>query len=436
MGCAAMHRRRATIWLLALAMAPTSAHGDEERASLHYQATVATQYHPAFHADFSGPNSLRPVAEGATSVVMDLFAAVRLWPGADACLQPELSGGRGLSGTLGVAAFPSGEVYRVGDPTPAVTVARFFLRQTIGLGGGLAAVEPGPNQLAGHRDRDALTLTIGKVAVPDFVDVLAASNDPHTHFMSWGLFASGAYDYPADTHGYTWGAAADLAADWWSLRAGLFLEPRSANGMRLEPRVGRSRGLVAEAEVRWRLAGRPGSARALTFLNVAPMGRYSAAMGGAPPDVIATRAAGRTKSGAAASASQELADGLTAFARASFNDGRTETWAFTEVDRSLAAGVVQGGGRWGRPDDEAGAGVVVSGLSAPHRRYLAAGGQGFMLGDGALRFAPEILGELYYRLALTPALAVGGAYQPILAPGYDSARGPVHVVTARVHAAF
>jgi len=409
-----------------------------ERFSLHYQATVATQAHPSFSARYSGRNSLQSGAESATSVVMDLFAGARLWSGGEAYFQPELAGGRGLSSTLGVAAFPSGEVYRVGDPTPALIVGRLFLRQAIGLGGGRVDVAPGPNQLAGARDRDALTLTLGKIATTDIVDDNPVSNDPHARFSSWGLWASAAYDYPADTRGYTCGAAADLSIGWWSVRAGLFLEPKVANGMELEWDVTKARGVVAEVEARYDLAGHPGAARLLVFHNTAHMGSYQEALDRAPfsPDVTATRAGGRTKTGFAASANQDLGAGLAAFLRLSYDDGADEAWAFTEIDRSVAGGVVQSGSRWGRPDDEAGAGVVVSGLSDVHRRYLAAGGYGFIIGDGALGYGLEVLGEVFYRLALTREVSLAVDYQPIFDPAFNQDRGPAHVFTGRVHVAF
>jgi high affinity Mn2+ porin len=178
--------------------------------------------------------------------------------------------------------------------------------------------------------------------------------------------------------------------------------------------------------------------RALAFANTARMGSYDAALAApvSPPDVAATRAAGRTKAGLAASANQDLGGGLGAFLRASWNDGRNESWAFTEIDRSAAAGLVQSGARWRRPGDEAGLGVVVSGLSGPHRRYLAAGGRGFLLGDGALRYGPEVVAELYYRAAITREVAAGVGYQPIVNPGFDRDRGPAHVFTGRVHVGF
>jgi high affinity Mn2+ porin len=256
--------------------------------------------------------------------------------------------------------------------------------------------------------------------------------------MSWGLFASGAYDYPADTRGYTWGVAADLSVDWWSARAGLFLEPQYANLLPMEWDVGKARGLVAEVEARFTVAGKQGAARLLGFLNDARMGSYRQAL--EDPqfglDVTATRAFGRTKAGLASSANLELGAGASAFARASWNDGNNETWAFTEIDRSAAGGVTQSGARWGRPDDETGAAMVVSGLSNLHRRYLAAGGYGFIIGDGALHYGPEILAEFYYRLTVSKEVALSAHYQPVINPGFNQDRGPIHVFTGRLHVAF
>ena len=391
-----------------LAMAAFGA-GAEETSPFHFQATVATQAHPAFDAPYSGKNSLRPEAESATSVVMDLIGVFRLWPGSELTVQPELSGGRGLSSTLGVAAFPSGEVYRVGDPDPTIVLARLALKQVLG----------------------PVTITLGKFAIPDLFDSVPLSNDPHTRFMSWGLFASAAYDYPADVRGYTIGAALELGRDWWSARAGIFLEPESANGADLEYDLGIARGLVAEVEAR----GARGAVRLLGFLNTANMGSYTKAIE-QKVDVTQTRANGRTKAGLAASANWDFGAGLGAFARASFNDGKNETWAFTEIDRSVALGVVQSGGRWGRELDEAGAAVVVSGLSSLHRSYLAGGGYGFLIGDGALSYAVEVLGEIYYRAALTSQISLGVNYQPVFNPAYNKDRGPAHVFTGRAHVAF
>jgi len=167
------------------------------------------------------------------------------------------------------------------------------------------------------------------------------------------------------------------------------------------------------------------------------MGSYDQAVSSAnPPDVTATRTPGRSKLGFAASANQDLGHGTSIFVRASYNDGANETWAFTETDRSLALGAVQSGSLWNRDGDQAGAALVASGLSGPHRRYLSAGGYGFLIGDGALRYGAEILGEMFYRLGLTREISIAATYQPIFNPALNQDRGPAHVFSGRVHVAF
>lgn len=415
----------------------TDASGDEW-LSLHYQAVAATQAHPAFAGKYSGANSLSPDAEAATAMVMDLALDARLWRGADVMFDPELSGGRGLSRTLGVAAFPSGIVYRVGNPSPTLYLARLALRQRFDLGGGLVHTEAGPNQLAGTHARDTLTFTAGRLAVTDVFDGNRYAHDATTQFFDWALFASGAWDYPADTRGYTWGVLGDLSVGSYSLRSGIALLPKYGNLLEMEWNIAKARALMLEGEARYELGKRPGSARLILFANQARMGNYRQAVDdpAARFDVTATRADGRKKYGVALSVDQEITDSLGAFLRASFNDGENETWAFTEIDRSLAFGVVQGGAPWRRPADEAGAALVLDGLAPWHRRYLEAGGYGFLLGDGGLSYGPEVEGDVYYKAQLTDEIALSGVYQPIVNPGYNRDRGPVHVFSARVRVAF
>ncbi|TMA73405.1 MAG: carbohydrate porin [Deltaproteobacteria bacterium] len=398
---------RALAAAMAVAMAASPALADEN--PLFFQATVATQAHPSFHAPYSGMNSLHPEAESALSVVMDLGARIHPWIGAEIVVQPELAGGRGLSSTLGVAAYPSGEVYRIGNPEPALTLAKLSLRQKAG----------------------PVTVTLGKLSTPDLFDNNPVSNDPHMRFMSWGLWASAAYDYPADVRGATWGIALDYTHLWWSARAGMFLEPQVANGATLERDFTKARGLVGQLEAR----SERGAVRVLGFMNTAHMGSYAQATA-RHVDVSETRADGRTKAGMAASANYDFGGGRGAFARASFNDGQNETWAFTEIDRSFAIGAVHAGGPWRRERDEAGAALVFSALSAAHRAYLASGGYGFLIGDGALRYGTEVLAEVFYRAALSEQVSLGVNYQPLFNPAFNRDRGPVHIFTARAHVAF
>jgi high affinity Mn2+ porin len=413
--------------------------GEVELYSFHFQFTAATQYHPTFAAKYSGQNSLAPDAEEATAFVSTLYCDFRLWHGAELLFNPEMSGGHGLSRTLGVAAFPSGIVYRVGDPEPSIYLARLAISQTIGLGGGTVVNQAGPNELAGMRDRDQLAITVGRLSVTDVFDANRFAHDPTDRFFNWALFASGAWDYPADTKGYTWGILADLAISWWSARAGVALEPKYANMAQMDWRITKSHGLIAEYEARYHLLDMPGATSMLVFYNVARMGSYQqvlddpAAYGNS---IVATRADGRTKYGIALSAEQEIARGLGAFLRLSANDGANESWAFTEIDRSFAFGLIQGGERWKRNRDELGAAVVVNGLSSQHRAYLAGGGYGFIIGDGALSYAPEVVAETYYKLRIGDFISAAAIYQPIFNPAYNRDRGPVHVFSARVHVAF
>jgi high affinity Mn2+ porin len=409
-----------------------------ERFSIHFQAVAATQAHPAFSAAYAGQNSMSSVAESATAMVMNIALDVGLWHGADVIFNPEMSGGRGLSSTLGVAAFPSGIVYRVGNPSPTIYLARLALRQRFDLGGGRVSEEPGPNVLAGTHARDTLTFTVGRLAVTDVFDGNRYAHDATTQFFDWALFASGAWDYPADTRGYTWGALSDLSVGAYSLRTGIALLPKYGNLLEMEWNLAKARALMLEGEARYSIGGRPGSVRALFFVNQARMGNYQQAIEdpAAGLDVTATRLDGRKKYGAALSADQELTDSLGAFVRASVNDGKNETWAFTEIDRSFAFGFVQGGAPWKRPSDEAGAALVIDGIAPWHRRYLAAGGYGFLLGDGALNYGLECEGDFYYRVAITEFMAFSVVYQPIVNPGYNRDRGPVHVFSGRLRVAF
>jgi high affinity Mn2+ porin len=419
--------------------------GQEEWYSLHYQFTAVSQYHPSFHAAYSGQNSLNSESEGATAFVTTLYADLRLWPGGELLFDPEMSGGSGLSHTLGVAAFPSGIVYRVGDPAPAVYDARFAISQTFGLGGGKLGNEAGPNELQGTRDKNVLAITVGRLSVTDVFDANRYSGDATNDFLNWALFASGAWDYPADTRGYTWGVLADLAYDWWSARAGVALEPYYANLQTMDWRVDKSRGLMAEYEVRYSIGPMAGASSLLLFWNTARMGSYEQVLANPAAyqnNVANTRADGRTKYGFALSVEQQITKALGAFMRLSWNDGHNESWAFTEIDQSIAVGAVQQGKLWGRPADEAGAAIVVSGLSPWHERYLANGGYGFIIGDGlpppghTLRYGSETIADIYYRVQLSTSLSVSAFYQPIINPAYNQDRGPVHVFSGRLRVAF
>ena len=359
--------------------------------SLHFQSTVIDQGHYGIHSPYVGAHSFLPTNEQAVSVTATFFAAWRPFDGMTLVMNPELSGGQGMSGALGIAGFPNGETYRIGNPQPVVKTARLYVQQVIGLEGGSERVEDGLNQVAGAVPDHRLTLIAGKFGLMDWFDNNAYSHDPRSQFMNWALANSSAWDYPADTFGYTWGFIAEYHAPEWALRAGAAAEPKAANQVDMDRRLAQAHGLSLEAERQIRLGARKGTARFLIFDNEARMGNYDQAVAlgrrlGATPDVTQTGDYAHHKFGFTSSDDLELRDNLGGFMRLSWDDGKNETWAYDEVDGSLAVGVDWVPARWGRPNDHWGTAEVVNVLSGPHRRYLAAGGLGFMLGDGALHY--------------------------------------------------
>jgi len=417
---------------------PVAAETDA-RWDVHFQATTVTQYHPEFKAPYSGKNSLDPDSEHETTITSTLFLGVRLWKGAELYVNPELSGGSGLSHTLGVAGFPNGEAFRVGDAQPRVYLGRLMLRQTLAAGEERERVEEDANQLAGSRPVRRWTLTLGKFGVGDFFDDNAYSHDPRTQFLNWADWTAGAWDYSADTRGYTWGFVLEYDGADWSARVGASAEPLVANGIQFDTDLLEAHALALEGERRYEIVGRKGAARALLFYNRARMGSYREAIdeaAGGAPDVTTTRREGRTKWGFVVNLEQDLGGGAGLFFRGSWNDGKNEAWAYAEIERSVTAGVLRRGLIPGRSGDEAGVAIIVNILSRDHRDYLGAGGFGFMIGDGRLSYALETIAELYYQAAVVSHLWFAAGYQFVAHPGYNADRGPVHVLGARLHAEF
>ena len=430
----------ASVALLAISSSLRSQSSDPapETWSFHGQATTVTQGHGAFLSPYSGVNSFESRKEIRNSFTSTLFLGCRLWEGAELYGNPELAGGQGVSHVLGLAAAPNGEIYRVSSSELKVSLARLFLRQTWDFDGGTEPVAADQNQLAGSRSRRRVVMTVGKIALGDIFDVNAYAHDPRTQFLNWALMDTSAWDYPADTKGYSWGAAFEFDWDEWALRAGSFMVPTQANGMYFDHQVDRAHGDVIEVEHDHEIGGRLGHVRILGYANHANMGSYEESLQLAPlaPDVIATRQPGRIKYGWGLSADQALTEDLGAFLRAGWNDGHTETWVFTEVDRSLATGLSLGGTRWSRPQDRLGVALAANGLSPEHRACLAAGGLGFMLGDGRLNYDQERLFESFYAVSLGRFFTATLDAQRIWNPGYNRDRGPVSIYALRLHTQF
>ncbi len=430
-----------TVFLAALAgplaaQQPQVAQAPDSTWSLHAQTTFIDQMHPGFNAPYSGMNSLDPEQESRHTLSLTLFLGRTIWPGAALYCDPEVTQGEGLSDTTGIAGFPNGEGSRASSRTPQYATARLFVRQVINLGGASAKVDDDQNQVASIQDENRLTLTLGKMSATDVFDNNAYSHDARTQFLNWALVDDGAWDYPADAKGYTGGFTAEWTFSSQTLRYGIFMEPKVANELPLDDHIDKAFGQALEWEKRYSAGGRPGAFRALAFWNRAHMGLYEAALEGPqPPDVTLSREY-RSKAGAGIDWEQEILDGVGAFARAGFDDGRTETWAYTEIDRSVSAGLSITGKRWSRADDTVGVAGVASGLSGDHRKYLENGGYGFIVGDGRLNYDPEEILETYYSFRAAKWLTITADYQFVENPGYNHDRGPVNVFAIRAHAEY
>ena len=416
--------------------------------SLHFQQTVIDQWHNNLSNPYAGPYSLQDRESAKLSLTTTLFIGRRLWRGGAIYFNPEVAGGSGLSGARGVAGFVNGETFRIGDPAPNLYLARLYLRQVFALGAETEELEDDFNQLAGTHPTHYLAVNLGKFSIADYFDQNSYSHDPRTQFFNWSLMSAGGWDYPANTRGYTVGAVVEYVSPTWTLRAATTAVPTTANGPVLDSDYGNAHAETVELSHAHRLGGHPGVVRLLGFRNVAAMGDYSRARttykeNGITRDTVdvtapGVRGTGHTKVGLALNLEQEISREVGLFARFSFNDGKYETWAFTEIDRSASIGAVSTGRRWHRPGDRLGVALVVNGLSDPHRDYLAAGGYGFIIGDGALNYAPEGIAELYYSFDLPRYHAsITPDYQLVINPAYNRDRsGPVHVVGLRLHVEF
>ncbi|HVP08185.1 MAG TPA: carbohydrate porin [Burkholderiales bacterium] len=420
-----------------LLAAAGAAGADEGALEVHGQATYAYQAKPALHSPYEGQNSLRGARERGYTVTATMFLGARLPQGTELYLNPEVVQAVGFSGLHGLGGFANGEFQRGSGPELKLYRARLFLRHAWNLGGDLEEQASEANQVRTRYKAERLVLTLGNVSVLDVFDALDYSRDPRTQFMNWSSLTYGAWDYPADARGYTWGAALEYLSPGWQLRAGRFLVPVESNGLTLDRHFTQRYGDVAELEVPYRLGEHPAVVRALVFRNRVHAGAFGDALAlgaatGATPDLTLVRR-NQSKSGIGLSTQVEITPSLGAYARAGWNDGKTETFMFTEIDRSLSGGLLAKGDAWGRPQDSAGAAVYLNGLSGAHRSYLAAGGLGFFLGDGRLSYASERIFETFYSLGVARGAWVSLGYQRIANPGYNADRGPANFVGFRIH---
>ena len=404
------------------------------------QLNVITQYLTPFDRKYDGPNSLQATGDTKSSHAYGVYVGARLGLGFSAYADVEMIRGEGVGRVLGLGGLTNGDVIRQGsaDLGEGPYVARAFIRYVVGTGAQLDTLARAQDQLADIVPSRRLEVSAGLLAVTDLFDQNRYANTTRHQFMNWGLFQNTAWDFAADTRGYSQGIAVALISPTWTVRVGAFQMPTRANGNVFDSKINEAYGL--QTEVQWSSREAGTVVRGLVFLNSAQMGNYRNAIAvgvaaGGTPSIVADDRAGRHKYGLGLNVEQPLADsGETGlFFRAGWSDGRNESFAFTEVDRHVSIGAQLSGARRGRSGDRLGLALVDHGLSDDHRAYLAASGLGFLLGDGNLTYADERIFEAYYRARVGPVVEFGPDVQLIQHPGYNTDRGPAAVFSLRLN---
>ncbi|MCP4615432.1 MAG: outer membrane beta-barrel protein [Bradyrhizobium sp.] len=410
---------------------------------IHGQMTYVQQGYPNFPALYSGPQSLPPAAQTKNTWTASAFITARPWEGGEIYFNPELVQGFGLSDTTGAAGFPNGEAQKSNFPYPHYNVSRLFLRQTFGLGGEQETVESSYGQMSGKRDISRLTLQVGKFAVHDVFDNNQYAQDPRLDFLNWSIWAAGAFDYPADKVGLTYGAVAELNQQSWAVRGGYFLIGNQSNSNNFDMAVFRRGGYVAELEERYSLFSLPGKLRVTGWINESFSGSFREAVGLVslnpgldPNDAIVAVRRGRPMYGYIVNLEQSLTDDIGAFARWSWNSGKNEISAFTDINASLAFGTSIKGTAWGRSDDRIGLAAAFNSISTEYRDFLAVGGTGVLVGDGMLNYRAERVLEAFYAWRLARNTTLTFDYQFLKNPAYNADRGPISVFSGRLHSEF
>jgi high affinity Mn2+ porin len=413
---------------------------DGSRWNVHGQATLVEQGYFKFRSPYEGTNSLSGASQAKNTISATAFTGARLWRGAELYFDPEIDQGSGLNATHGVSAFPNGEAQKAVFPMPRFVVDRLFLQQTFGLGGEREAFSDGANRLAGARDVSRVTVIAGRLAVTDYFDDNAYANDPRTNFLNWNAYGAGAFDWTMDQISWTWGALAELNQKNWAVRTGYFLLPIVSSNNSFDTHIP-SRGEYAlEWEWRYRFFSQRGKLRVFGWVNHGTMGSYAATLAlpvTTPnyPDITLTRQV-RSDPGIVINIEQPVTDELGVFSRASWNPGQVEILGGTDCSRSVSFGAMLKGVSWGREGDRIGFSGIIGGLSPAARAYFAAGGTGILIGDGALNYRQEEVGEAYYSYAAAKSLTLSVDYQLVANPAYNADRGPVSIFALRIHAAF
>jgi high affinity Mn2+ porin len=419
-------------------------HAEWDRIWLSGQANFISQWHPAFHSPYQGKNSLSPQAQDATSRVLTLFTGLRLTDSTEFLCDVQETGGNGLGQALGVAGFFNLDVVRNPSLSKAPYIARLMWHQIIPLGSKKVESERNPFSLFRELPERRLEIRFGKLSLADFFDVNTYGTDSNFQFMNWTVDNNGAYDYAADTRGFTFAVMLEYHDRDFAFRFAEALMPKVANGIHLDADLARARSDNLELELHRRVVGKQESVvRVLSYINHANMGEYMQQINEwlanpttSVPEITNHPLQTTIKYGFGVNVEQPITNWLGLFGRWGWNEGKHESYAYTEADQTWQFGLGGNGGRWGRTADRMGLVFVSNGISHDHALYLGYGGLGFLLGDGRLNYGRENIVESYYTLHLWRGIYPSFDLQYVENPGYNRDRGPVIVPSLRLHLEF
>ena len=418
-------------------------HFKSTRFWLSGQANFIFQTHPDFHADYSGPHSLSADYEKATSRVMTLYTGVRINDSTELLVDIEEAGGSALSQGFGLAGNTDLDIVRNPALSKEPYLGRGMIHKVFALSKDKIENQRSFLSLFDELPRRRLEIRFGKFSMPDFFDLNSVGTDTNFQFINWSVDNNGSWDYAADTRGYTVGAVADYEDRNWGFRFSEALMPKVANGIDLVWRPWQVHAENYEYELRHGvIPKKAGVVRLLAYTNYANMGVYrdantQFAQGIVKvPDITNHPWHVTRKYGFGINVEQDLTRNFTAYARWGWDNGRTESFAYTEIDSTFNQGIGAKGALWHRKQDRAGIAFVSNGIKKDHQVYLADGGQGFLLGDGGLRYGRENILESYYTLHVWRGIYLAPGAQHINDPGYNRDRGPVVVPSFRAHVEF
>lgn len=416
--------------------------------NLHGQTTYINQRYNNFTSSYSGQNSLDSLKSMSYTWSGTLFFGARIAPNTDVYFNPEVVSGVPFSDLAGLGGFTNGESTKANGAQAKFYSARAFVRQTINQEGEKVVLENEANQITQTVSSNRVVLTGGQFSTLDIFDDSRYAKDPRVQFMNWGNMTYLAYDYAADARGYSWGLAGEWYLGNWVMRASRMLAPKTPNGRDLNWQIFNAYGDQIEIERQHNIGELPGKVSVLGYRNRMILARFQDATN----YVIANNAQGtqainnvrnsnQIKTGIGINAEQALTKDLGIYGRVFTSDGHTETMAFTEADNSISVGLGMNGTSWKRPDDTIGISMMQNGLSSYRRAYLQAGGISYFIGDYASRsqtisYNPERVGEIYYNATVIKNVLAGLNFQHIINPAYNSARGPVNILSFRIHAEF